>query len=256
MPSVTPTTKTASHSRPLAACSEASVTPSTRRGVLRLGPLVELGDEVGQRRVTAGAAARSSASRASAASDSQRSRTAPAPSGGVADQPPPESTRPHRRPAGRRPPSAERAAPRSSSRASRTSGAVEEPLAAAQDVGHAGVGQRLLVGLALPVGAEQHGHLAGRRARGDQRLDAGRDPARLGRLVGELAQLGGRAGGSLRHQLEPAVPPGRRSRRRCGSPARPPAASSGSRGPAAPPGAPSWRSRKPSRKSGEAPAKV
>ena len=157
MPSVTPTTKTASHSRPLAACSDARVTPSTVGACWASARSSSSATK--SRSVAPGRAApSSSASRASAASDSQRSRTAPPPAGGW-----PTSrlrTAPPRTVAGE---------VVAVGRAGRTAqqqprlphlGAVEEALAAAQDVGDAGVGERLLVGLALAVGAEQHGDLA------------------------------------------------------------------------------------------------
>ena len=48
VPSTSPTRKTASHSRPLAACSDASVTPSTVGHVLIRCPGGELLDKIGQ----------------------------------------------------------------------------------------------------------------------------------------------------------------------------------------------------------------
>ena len=96
--------------------------------------------------------------------------------------------------------------------------AVEEPFAAPQQVGHLGVGQRLLVGLALAVGAEQDGDLARGDALGDQRSDASGHPVGLGRLVGVLAQVGGGAGRPHGDQLDTrCAPRGARARIRLAS---------------------------------------
>ena len=77
-PSLSPTRNTASHSRPLAACSEARVTPWTVGACWASGAFLELVDEVRRGANCAPRLITSSSARAtSAASDSQRSRRAP-----------------------------------------------------------------------------------------------------------------------------------------------------------------------------------
>ena len=154
------------------------MTPCTVGACWARGPLVELGDEVAQR-APGRAAAKSSARSTRAARDSHRSRTAPAAGRAAARSSP---RRPGRRARRRQP---RRPRPRSPPRGPRRAaagrlahlGALEEPLAAAQQVGHAGVGECLLQRLGLGVHAVKDGDLAGRRcppraARGCGRGDA------------------------------------------------------------------------------------
>ena len=85
-----PTRNTASHSRPLAACSDARVTPSTVGAccaAARSSSSATRSATVGGPSPVGGAAARASASETSACSASQRSRLAPRPSGGASVQP-------------------------------------------------------------------------------------------------------------------------------------------------------------------------
>ena len=176
------------------------------RGVLGVGPLVELGHEVAQRGVRPDR-------RDVVGEPGERGQRLPpvadrAPAGGRLGGPPAAGE--HRPDRGRqaapsvvvrRPGGPAQQQPRLAHL-----GPVEEPLAAAQHVGDAGVGQRLLVGLALPVGAEQHGDLARRTCPAATRVrDPLGDPPGLGRLVGQLAQVRCRAGLALGDQLEPAV---------------------------------------------------
>ena len=258
MPSVAPTTKTASHSRPLAACRDASVTPFDGGRVLRVGPLVELGDEVAQRQLSRVVAARS------IGQPGQRGQRLPALTGRAAAgrrlvvQPLPDRTARTvaaspascpRRPAAR----ARRAAQQQPGLADLRP--VEEALAAAQQVGHPGVGERLLVGLGLAVGAEQHGDLAAsdtvRRS-----ASAMRRATRPASAVSSVySRRSARAVGPLRDAARPGCAAGRAPARACRWRARRPAASSGSRGPARTTVASGWRRGKPSRNSGVAPAK-
>ena len=244
-PSASPTRNTASHSRPLAECSEASVTPSTVGACCCSARRASSSQNAGETsRCTAPACrsatrlrAYSSASATSAASASHCSRAAP--------------------PGGRLVAAPSRSRDSASTTAStsgvspgidRTAGAqrdhrlphlgpLEEPLGAAHHVRHPGLGQRLLVRLGLRVGPEQHRDLAGRGARArSARAQRRGHRGRLGRLVGEdLAAPARRRAAAARPAPAAAWP-------RCPGPAgsprwpgRPPAGSSGSRGPAGPP---------------------
>ena len=240
MPSVSPTRNTASHSRPLAACSEARVTPST----------------VGA--CWASARSSSSATRSRQGGAGLRGRRSPrraapgrpaTPSGpGPRPEPAGGSARPAARSRARPAPAAGRSTASSSRRRRRRAGRaaqqqpglahlgpLEEPLGAAQLVGHPGVGERLLVDLGLGVDA-----VTGRRSR------CGRHPA-----VDQLADPAGGAlglGGLVRRtRCRPGSGPGSRcetSSSRCSAAwpaglgeqpvgqARRPAGWSGSRGPA------------------------
>lgn len=81
-------------------------------------------------------------------------------------------------------------------------GTLEEALGAAQLVGHAGVGERLLVDLGLRVHPVQHGDLAGAHALVHQLADPPGGALGLGGLVRVLGvdRLG--AGLALRDQLQ------------------------------------------------------
>ena len=117
-----------------------------RRGVLRGRALIEFGDQFRQVRAEASSATRSSAKLTSAASDSHRSRAAPPGGGSSGCQPRLGQDTAHgvgeRRLVGFR----SRRAPEQQPGLADL-GPVEEPLAAAQDVWHPGLGQRLLVDL-------------------------------------------------------------------------------------------------------------
>ncbi|GAA3219480.1 hypothetical protein GCM10020256_24530 [Streptomyces thermocoprophilus] len=84
-------------------------------------------------------------------------------------------------------------------------GAVEEPLGSPQLVGHAGVGEGLLVGLGLGVGAEQDGDLAGGDARVEEFTDAAGGALRLGGFVAVLDEDRFGSGGALGDQFEAVV---------------------------------------------------
>ena len=189
-PSTRPGSSTASHSSPLAACIEASVTPSDRGRVAQLGPLGQLGGEVAQaglrprgvhvvgqlgdggQRLPALAGRRPPAGRAAGEADAgqhvpdrgrQRVRVrrpAAVAAGGAAEQ--------HQRLADHRP--------------------LVEPLGAAHHVGHLGLGQRPLEPFGVGVDPDQHRDLAGRNARRDQRPDLHRHPGRLAGVVGVLGE--------------------------------------------------------------------
>ena len=84
-------------------------------------------------------------------------------------------------------------------------GPLEEPLGAAQLVGHAGVGERLLVDLGLGVDAVEHGDLAGGHTGVDQLADAAGGALGLGGLVGVLGVDGLGARLALRDQFQPVL---------------------------------------------------
>ena len=86
-PLVHPARKTHPHSRPFAACSVASVTPSATGACWIAGPPVELGHERGQPGIRRGRPRSPRPSGPARLSDSQRSRTPPVPAGASADQP-------------------------------------------------------------------------------------------------------------------------------------------------------------------------
>ena len=153
-------------------------------GVLGGGALLELGDELAQAGGGVGGGE-------VAGEPVQRGQRLPALAGRAGagrrrsgDQPsPPRSTSAtaSARPSGASS-SAARAAPRSSSDRLAHLGAVEEALAAAHEVGHAGVGQRRLVGRGLGVDPVEHRDLARRACR--------RRPARAQRAATAAASAG------------------------------------------------------------------
>ena len=81
----------------------------------------------------------------------------------------------------------------------------EEPLAAANLIGDARLGQRLLVDLGLRVDPVEHGDLGRRGAGFDQPGDRRRDRGGLGRFVGMLMKRRGRARRTLAGQLQLAA---------------------------------------------------
>ena len=132
--------------------------------------------------------------------------------------------------------------------------AAEEPLPAAHLERDACLGQRLLVHLRLGVDPVQHGDLRRRGAALDEARDLLRDRRRLGDLVGMLGERRLRAPGRAgRPGAACCPPPGRGRRRSPGWPATPPAASTGSRVPAAPPRRRESAARSPAGSAGVAP---
>lgn len=83
--------------------------------------------------------------------------------------------------------------------------AVEEPLGAAQLVGHSGVGEGLFVDLGLGVGAEEDGDLARGDAGGDEIADAAGGALGLGGFVRVFGVDGLGARGTLGDQFQAVV---------------------------------------------------
>ena len=213
-PSLSPTRNTASHSRPLAACSEARVTPwtvgacwarerswssLTKSERLNCGAAADH-EFVGQRderregfpAFPEGAAAVRGGVRVAQRGDDVADQLAQRlGAGGFGDGP------------GGGPQLQDGVADFL---------AGKEPLPAAQLVADPRRGQRLFVGFGLAVGAEQHGDLAGRGAGVEQLADLDRHGGGLGLVVGAFGELRHRAGRALRHELQRRGPGGVRDR--------------------------------------------
>lgn len=183
--------------------------PFDRRGVLGVGPLVQLGDEVGEGGRGPGLGEvlgepHQSRQRLPAVSDRPRAGRRPARPAHVAEH------RPH---LGRQVHGVveQRVVGAEAGRATQLDaglahlGPLEEPLGAPQLIRHADVGERLLVDLGLGVDTEEHGDLAGGHTGGDQVTDPAGGALGLGGLVGVLRVHGLGPGLALRDQLQPLL---------------------------------------------------